>query len=298
MNKCLIITYGYFGDIFFQTSIAKKLKEEHRFDRVDYLIGFPQILRLIKNNPYIDNVYLTNDPTPFPKADELLLAQYDTIFQMKSFSFIEPPPMECQSWVGIINKSSEFHIYTNPEYDEIAKQNILELKQTNNKPVVAMPVDWKERTFLFTEEEYKIGKNHSDQTGYGGKRRDIEYIKEKLSEHLNLLIVGLPIDVKQTMTVNVPENDQTSILFQCSILKACDLFIGSESGMCNMASGVGTKTIITGDFVHQLYGWNGALRKIKEPKLGPIHYFKDKGHIELNPFLTDNEVVKEILKNI
>ena len=48
MTKCLIVTYGYFGDIFFQTSIAKKLKKENRFDQVDYLIGFPQIFRLLQ----------------------------------------------------------------------------------------------------------------------------------------------------------------------------------------------------------------------------------------------------------
>ena len=81
-------------------------------------------------------------------------------------------------------------------------------------------------------------------------------------------------------------------------MKKCDAFIGSESGMCNMASGVGTKTIITGDFVHQLYGYNGSVRKIENPKLGPIHYFKNKGHVELDPYLNDDEVVAEILKNI
>jgi len=296
MTKCLIVTYGYFGDIFFQTSIAKKLKKENRFDQVDYLIGFPQIFRLLKNNPYIDNVLLTNSPTPFPRLDGNL--HYDNIYKMKQFSFVEPPTIECQGWAGIVDKSPEFNIYTDPEYDKIANENISELKKQNNKPVVAIPADWKERTFLFTEEEYKLGIDHPNQTGYSGKRRNVEYIKEKLSKHLNILIVGLPMEIKQTMTVNVPENDQNSILFQCSILKACDLFIGSESGMCNMASGVGTRTIISGDFVHQLYGWNGALRKIKEPKLGPVHYFKDKKHIELNPFLTDDEVVTEILKNI
>ena len=55
--------------------------------------------------------------------------------------------------------------------------------------------------------------------------------------------------------------------------------IGGESGLINLAAGVkGTKTIITGDYVHQLYGWNGVMRKLKEPKLGPEFYFGGDKH--------------------
>ena len=79
-----------------------------------------------------------------------------------------------------------------------------------------------------------------------------------------------------------------------SIIKACDFMIGGESGLINLAAGVGTKTIITGDWVHQLYGWNGCIKKIKEPKLGPEFYFPNDGHISLDPFLTDKEVVTKM----
>ena len=298
MSKCLIITYGYFGDIFFQSSIAKKLKEESRFDVVDYAIGFPQVYRLLQNNPYINNVFLTNTPTPFPTLGANTGKDYDTIFQMKSFSFIEPPPIECQSWVEIANKSPEFEIYTEPSYDEIAKKFVLELKQKTGKPVIAIPADWKDRTFIFTKEQYDKGEDKHNVMGYGGKRRNIEYIKNQLEKYVNIITVGLPPEIKQAVTVTMPDNNQQSILFECSLMKSCDAFVGSESGMCNMASGVGTKTIITGDFVHQLYGYNGSVRKIEYPKLGPIHYFKNKGHVELNPYLSDDMVIKEILKNI
>jgi hypothetical protein len=81
-------------------------------------------------------------------------------------------------------------------------------------------------------------------------------------------------------------------------MKFCDAFVGTEGGLCNLAAGVGTKTIITGDFVHQLYGWNGVLKKIKEPKLGPIHYFLNSNHVELNSYISDEEVIKQIIKNI
>ena len=65
-TKCLIVTHGFFGDIIFASSIAKKLKEEDQFDEVDYLIGFPQVERLMQNNPHISNVYVSDYPSSSP----------------------------------------------------------------------------------------------------------------------------------------------------------------------------------------------------------------------------------------
>jgi hypothetical protein len=299
MKKCLIVTYGFFGDVFFQSSIARKLKEEKKYDWVEYVISFPQVHRMLLNNPYIDTVTLSFPPSPFPNIHEDYYKNngYD-IIRMKPFTFTEPPPIECQKWAGIENPDTEFQIYTDPTYDAIAKKTIDEMRSENGKKVIAIPVDWRDRTFMFTKEQYEKGIDSADCTGYGGKRRDVDRIKASLSEKFNIIPVGHPIDVKQQSTIGVAEDDVGSILFECSLMKACDVFIGSEGGMCNMASGVGTRTIITGDFVHQLYGWNGSCRKIKEPKLGPVHYFKDKGHVALDPFLSDDEVIDEIKKSL
>jgi hypothetical protein len=92
------------------------------------------------------------------------------------------------------------------------------------------------------------------------------------------------------------DTNQKSILFECSVMKYCDGFIGTEGGMCNLAAGVGARTIITGDFVHQLYGWNGVIKKINEPKLGPIYYFGNENHTVLNPYMTDTEVSNSIIQ--
>ncbi len=79
-------------------------------------------------------------------------------------------------------------------------------------------------------------------------------------------------------------------------MKFCDAFVGTDGGLATIAAGVGARTIITGDFNLQLYGWNGVIRKIKEPKLGPIHYFPNEGHVVLDPYLTDEEVAAHIVK--
>ena len=131
--------------------------------------------------------------------------------------------------------------------------------------------------------------------GYGGKRRDISFIVSQLNsnENITLVPVGKQNGYNQT-TAEVSTVSELSLT--TSIIKECDYFIGSEGGLSNIAAGVGTKTIITGDFVHQLYGWNGVIEKNEEPKLGPKFYFPKFGHVTLNPYITDEEVVEELNK--
>jgi hypothetical protein len=123
-------------------------------------------------------------------------------------------------------------------------------------------------------------------------------VVSELKNRYNVIEVGVPQQYNQYQTATISDEDQKSILFECSLMKYCDAFVGTEGGLCNLAAGVGTRTIITGDFVHQLYGWNGVLKKIAAPKLGPVHYFTDSNHVELDPYLSDQEVINHIIDNI
>jgi hypothetical protein len=294
-NNCLIVTIGYFGDIAFASSIAKKLKIENQFERVDYLIGFPQMQALMNNNPYIDQVYVSDFPNSIPSKNIDFL-KYDKVVRLSPLSFEIPPPIEFQISAGVNNPDSEYEIYTNSQYDEIAKTAIEDLR-SNGKKVIAVMANWEPKTYIFTEDQYRAGIDVPN-LGYGGKHRNIEYINSELEKEYNAIYIGYPQEYTQIATSKLEDNNQKSILFECSLMKFCDAFVGTEGGLCNLAAGVGTKTIITGDFVHQLYGWNGVLKKIKEPKLGPIHYFLNSNHVELNSYISDEEVIKQIIKNI
>jgi hypothetical protein len=287
------VTCGYFGDIVFTTSIAEKLKTESPGIIIDYLIGFPQMERLLYNDPYIDSVYVSNPPSAYPDPSSLLNIEYNKVIQLRPLSFIVPPPYEFQIAAGIKIPGTSYKIYTEPAYDEIAKKYVEDLKQ-NGKKVIAIMSNWEPKTFLYTKEQYKIGID-VPYLGYGGKNRDINKVVARLKEQYNVIEVGVPQEYNQQQTTSIQDNDTKSILFECSLMKYCDAFVGTEGGLCNLAAGVGTKTIITGDFIHQLYGWNGVIKKIKEPKLGPKYYFGDN-HITLNPYLNDEQVVDEIKK--
>jgi hypothetical protein len=295
-TKCLIVTHGFFGDIAFASSIARKFKEEKQFDQVDYLIGFPQMQRLLENNPYINFVYSSEIPSPVPINNSIDYDSYDKIIRLQQLSFTEPPPYEFQKFAGVNNPDTSYKIYTEPEYDQIAEESIREF-YSNGKKTIAFLSNWESKSYVFTEEEYIRGIDVPN-LGYGGKHRDINSILNQLKYHFNLIEVGMPSDISQSQTSMMEDTNQKSILFECSVLKYCDAFIGTEGGMCNLAAGVGTKTIITGDFVHQLYGWNGVIKKIQEPKLGPKYYFQDGNHITLDPHMDDDSIVKFIIKEL
>jgi hypothetical protein len=292
-TKCLIITYGFFGDIMFASSLAKKLRSQ--YDQIDYLIGFPQMQRLLQNNPYIDNVYVSNIPGPKP-VNSIPTDQYARIIELSELHYEITPCEEYQQQAGILNTSSKFEVYTESSYDTYAQAFIDQLRVEHKKPVIGVMSNWEPKTYLFTREQYKAGVDVPN-LGYGGAHRNISYITSELERHVTLIPIGVG-DLNQQQTISIPDNDTKSLLFEASVLKYCDAFIGTDGGLATLAAGVGCKTIITGDFNLQLYGWNGVLKKIKDPKLGPNKYFPSVGHITINPYYNDNQVVQTIIENI
>lgn len=280
--KILIKTIGFIGDNIFATSIAKKLKEKYGEDTiVDFHLSILAPFELIFNNPYIDNVY-------FVECDE---SKYNIIHQLQPINRQKTPIEQFQIQCGIEDIGTEYEVYTNKSNDRLINDVFTEYRKQKSL-LVAFQTNWEEKSFLFTEEDYNRGVDVPN-LGYGGKRRDINKIITALNEeqHLLLIPVGKPngFDQKSTEITTVSELTLTA-----SVIKNCDYFIGSEGGLSNIAAGVGTKTIITGDFVHQLYGWNGVIEKNEEPKLGPKFYFPEFGHVTLNPYFSDEEVINQI----
>ena len=280
MEKILVKCTGFIGDILFASSIARKLKEQNSSREVHYSIPILQPLDLLFNNPFIDKVFLTND------CNE---SDYDKVILVPLVDQSITPPRQFQEHAGIKDIDDKFEVYTNPAFDYAAEQSFKETKNKGIKIITWMS-NWEERSYIFTKEQYKAGIDVPN-LGYGGKHRDIKSIINSLTNKFALLEVGFTNGVNQFST---GLNTSATFSFTASMIKAADCFIGAEGGLANLASGVGTRTIITGDFVHQLYGWNGVIKKIKEPKLGPKFYFGEDRHTTLDPYLTDEEVINQI----
>jgi len=289
--KALIKPYGFLGDILFASSAAKKLKEEGQFEVVDISCGVRQVEKLLNLNPYIDNVLTLAYPSHHP-LHGIHISGYDKEFELTETRKDIPPPLQFQQECGVKNPDTEFEVWTDPALDE-------KVAETYPDPFIAvMQLDsWRAKAYGFTVEEYIRGIDVPFQ-GYGGRLRDIEYIVEELADEFTLIEVGLVPGISTTEVSRkwgTEDDIYRSLSWDASVIKRADYFIGAEGGLANVAAGVGTKTVLTSDFVWQLYGANGCIKKIVEPKLGPRYYFLGAGHIDLNPYLTDKEVTGEML---
>lgn len=292
MSKVLIKTVGFLGDILFASSVAEKLREQYSSTRrsprcqIDFQINLPQPIELLYNNPNIDHIYL-GEPEKYH-------TKYDKIYQLQPIHRNLTPCEQFQMQCEIKNPSSYYHVYTSKGMDIWVKSLL-----PKDKIIIAYPQNWEERTFLFTKEQYEAGIDVPN-LGYGGSHRNTNWIILELQKRLGDKIILIPVGKPSGYVSNmIDQNSVSEYTFTASLLKNCDWFIGAEGGLANLAAGVGTGTIITGDFIHQLYGWNGVIEKCKEPKLGPKYYFNNhiigpNGHVTLDPYLTDEQVITEI----
>lgn len=286
MRSALIVCHGYFGDHLFANSIAERLIEEGQFTTVDYVIGFPQVLPFFERNPYVRNVFI-NEVGPSPRVPSNANT-YDKVFQLGPITRVVPPAVEMQLACGVQTPSPNFHINTDSDIDAFVRESYGE----KTGLVVGIMNGWKEKSFLFTREQYARGIDVPN-LGYGGAHRNTDYISEQLERRYSSIRIGVTGSVTQfSLQHTGPSLDLTA-----SLLKYCDVFIGAEGGLANIAYAVGTRTILTSDFVHQLYGPNGVLQKLPEPKLGPVYYGDmENRHVNLDPYFTDDEVIEHIIQ--
>jgi len=291
--KILIRCFGYFGDHFFASSIAERLKtiKEYGVTQVDYLIGWPQVEELMNLNPYIDNVFVSDQPGAMPISTTLDESVYDRVYQLGELSFQLPPPEEFQRLIGILDTTTSFTVYTDPDKDELVKNefDIRREKLKDGQKIVYIPHNWDVKAFRYTEEEYKSGK-YLAPNNHNIPKRDIPKIISSLSQYHYIIFGGLPYGNPQ----NGSESLQRSLSLEASIIKNCDVYVGPESGLCNIAGGVGTTTIINWDWVWYLYGANGLMRQIERPQLGPANMFTDSIHYVIDPYVTDEELFQNI----
>ena len=284
MSSILIKVTGFLGDILFSTSVARQLKREDRSLLIDYQIPLNASYEILQLDNNINRIYLPNE-----EVDE---SMYDKVFTLPPCNQEDPPTIQYQKHCGVKDLDPSYDVKVPYTATEVVS-NMMKSYKDRGRKIVAWQGNWEEKSFRYTEEEYRQGVDIPG-LGYGGRRRDINFLVSELSRRYLLIKVGFDPGVTQSEIGLLTTGIYT---YTAAILSQCDYMVGGESGLINLAAGVGTKTIITGDYVHQLYGWNGVIRKLKEPKLGPEFYF-ESGHVSLNPYLTDKEVVEQIISII
>ena len=284
MKNVLVVCHGFIGDSLFASSLAKKLKEDEGFDVVDYCIRFCQPEHLLNANPWIDNVH-TSAPGK----------KYNKIIELGEISQDRPVTIQYQEQAELKNPTIGYEVFTVETLDHECRKKIEGYrKDFYGFKVVAWQSNWSEKSFLFTEYQYDTALD-VPYLGYGGAHRNIQTILSILKESCILIEVGFPSGITQDNPIAA---DSIKFARDASMIKYCDFMIGSEGGLTNLSAGMGTRTIITTDFIWQLYGPRGSQKQFQNPQMGPQIYFPEANHVHLNPFLTDEQVGDEILKII
>jgi ADP-heptose:LPS heptosyltransferase len=280
--KILVNCHGFIGDILFASSIAKKLKEKYGECHITYEIPLPQPKLLLLQNPYIDAVLVEGE------VRTLQMRAYDLIVDVPEVDQRYPATMYMQAKAGIEDQSLEFDVWTEPGNDS-SVQGLYDIFRENRQlPIVVMQQDWGWRAYQCTPETLA--------KGIGAPHRDTDRIKSALQSDYNIQMVGWD----RTKPSTHPET-QDPVMFSiaASMIKKADWFIGAEGGLSNLAAAVGTKCIITTDFIEQNYGKNGRVKQIESPQMGPAVYYPQGGHVHLPATITDDEIItriREIIK--
>tara|TARA_B100002019_G_scaffold253457_1_gene235006 strand:- start:2628 stop:3554 length:927 start_codon:yes stop_codon:yes gene_type:complete len=302
MNKILVKCRNiHIGDILLASSVAKKIKQ-NKICEIHFDINYLQPLELLDCNPYIDKVFFMDSEK-----------NYDIIYNLIPENFTLNPyesiTSQFQKMCEIKNFDDTFEIFTNQVLDYSIEKSMSELKNIGDWKSdiikVGYQMDWHKKSFLFTEDEYNNAIGGETGFGYGQKTRNTFDIINCMEHHPRVILFALGLE--DTISKRYPTINSTSkFTFTASLIKNCDFVIGSEGCLTNMASALGIKTIITTDYIHQMFGpkgvvWQqngGDLSNLESriPFLGPNMYFPNQDHVHLSPFLSDADVGAEILK--
>jgi len=271
VNNILIINNGFLGDSLFAASLGENCKK-NGYKRVDLVVGFPQTVSLLQNNPYLDNVYLSNKVgssiTQDDLPEEVNLEIYDKVFVTPFSRFDE-------KFLDTYNKDLNL---LSLEYDLKFYLPEMEFEfGDSTKPRLAFQKDWHARSF---------SKDNSS--------RNVPYIIEKISEKYDVFVVG------ENTHYNINENTPYDFMIECGIIKQCDVFFGFPGGMHWIAAGVGIPTITTSEHMVNHYTNTGEFKGtsfeefVNEWMLHADKHFNNK-HILLQPEISDDDIIHYLL---
>ncbi|MDB4317732.1 hypothetical protein N9973_00380 [bacterium] len=271
--KCLVKTTGWIGDSLFCIPLAELLKKEKGYTQVDFYIYLPQPFLLIANDPYIDNVYVCG--VSEPKDDSI----YDSIFTMPVCSVVDKPPTHIfQQHCGIKKLKSEFNITTTKQHDDYATYFLSTLPIRKS---IAIQGDWGKRRWFVENDNFVKG--------------EVSSIISELHDSNNFNLINISHEANSSLRdVRGYDADPERYSLMASIIKHCDLFIGAEGGLTNLASGVGTKCIITTCHMER----DRIIKKHDCSILGPESMFPNCGHIHAHPHSTNDDIIKLIYKTL
>jgi hypothetical protein len=278
----VLCIHGWLGDNLLAQPAAELLKKENpEITKIIWYSGFPQVVPLLINNPYIDEVHVPAVPTPDPDINALvrLGVKFDKVYSTAPYTGTYPLTIEHQVNLGVKAPRLDYKVYLKDSRRvDLPLDSVLE-DILKSKPTVGVCLTWKS--------------HNREMVNSLGMLNML-----KSTELFNIIPLGLLPGITQYTGATYKIVD----LYESTayLAEMCDIVVGSEGGLTNLAAGVGTTVMYTTDFTYDLAGENGSHYQIKEPLkyLGPKAYFPHGKHIALDRTKNDGEYPQLILDNL
>lgn len=322
-KKALVYSHGFLGDILFTLPAVIALSK--RYDEVTFIIGFPQpfhlcveTLRAVKNV----KVEIANKIGPKPRLyyNKEDYPGVEDIYEMPECNRIETPIIQYQRACNIPDNEMLPLVISVPNLNQITmKDYISRLVKATNTVILGYPMNWEQCTIRLGDISYmSIDINQEPLRSQILQhqipvelRRNVNQILQRIIEKSSRPILLVPLGLPYEMNQFQQGFNSTSLYTDtAALIKCCDLVIGQEGGLTNLAAGVNTPTLITTDFMYALYGSNGIMQRLDNPQLGPRSFTRSKPlttvekpsffveHEEFDPYITDDELVTQAVVRI
>lgn len=312
-QRILIKSYGFFGDILFSIPAVIMLAQSRPADDITFAIGFPQPYEIVKTSlRHIPNVQLIVSEIDDPRV-RVNESGYDQIFEMPECNRQDPPHIQyCRYLIPEIPNVYPKFVLSLPE-EAVTRCRAILNRNAQQVFRIGMVANWDRCTVKYSDDyiqRIRISSS-SDASAYLDHRFEIEHrrdipkiinaaaqgIKDKIQKDVQIIPLGFPYGVSQR---NQSFNSISTYTDTAALIRNCDIVVGPEGGMTNLAAGLNVPTIITTDFMWGLYGPYGLMQQLDDPQLGPIKFIPQRfpyaKHKSLQPAITDEEISNEIIQ--
>ena len=309
-DTILIKSYGFFGDILFTIPSVILLRQQFPDKKIEFHIGFPQpyeiIRETLRNVPNVEiHISPVDDPMPLIE-DEV---EYFKVYTMPECNRLLPPHIQYQR---SIDPSIEKFLPFNLSVPRAAVERVnrfINRDTTYPTTTIGVVANWDRCTFKYSDEAMSAIKS-SSVDDFLGHRFDLHLRRNitNILRHIGNLCLDEKLKVKfQMLGFSYGQSQRGQGLNSIStytdtaaLITQCDLVIGPEGGMTNLAAGLNTPTVITTDFMWGLYGPLGILQQLDDPQLGPEKFIPKRypyaPHKSLLPNIADDQIAHHIVE--
>lgn len=251
----VIKIHGWLGDNLLAQPAAERLRLQYPYvSQISWFTGWPQVAPLLELNPFIDKVYTSENPSPDPEIPEELASAADLIVETKPYRADYPLTIEHQVNLKVAKPVLGYEVYLD---DDLVDSLVDKQKSTYKVGICRTWKNWERQQIpddLWTEIYNNVAAKYE--------------------------VEAFGLQPAESQFIGATSTYKPTYFEMAHRMTTCDLIIGSEGGLTNLAAGIGVSTLITSDFTESLAGSSGSHYRCRDPFkfISPMAYFPNGLH--------------------